>query len=136
MTDPVDSEPGSVAGAGGLLDSLRRMLGTLLALASTRLELLTTELEEEMHRLARLLLWALATLFCVTLAVLMGAVSLLIVFWHPHRVAVAGSLTAMFTVAALLAWRCLRQQLAERPALLSATSAELARDTAILRGDG
>ena len=119
---------------GGLLDSLRRMLATLLALAATRLELVTTELEEEMHRLARLLLWSLASLLAASLALLLGAATIIVACWDSYRLAAAGGLTALFTVAALVGWWMVRRQLRERPPLLAATRQELERDQAALGG--
>jgi len=119
---------------GGLLDSLRRMLATLLALAATRLELVTTELEEEMHRLARLLLWSLASLLAASLALLLGAATIIVACWDSYRLAAAGGLTALFTVAALVGWWVVRRQLRERPPLLAATRQELERDQAALGG--
>jgi uncharacterized membrane protein YqjE len=119
---------------GGLLDSLRRMLATLLALAATRLELVTTELEEEMHRLARLLLWSVGSLLAASLALLLAAVTIIIACWDTCRLAAAGGLTAVFTVAALVGWWVVRRQLRERPPLLAATRQELAHDQDALGG--
>ena len=117
---------------GGLLDSLRRMLATLLALAATRLELVTTELEEEMHRLARLLLWSVASLLAASLALVLGAVTIIIACWDTGRLAAAVGLTALFTTAALVGWWVVRRQVRERPPLLAATRQELAHDQAAL----
>ena len=119
---------------GGLLDSLRRLLATVLALAATRLELVTTELEEEMHRLARLLLWSVASLLAASLALVLGAVTIIIACWDTGRLAAAGALTALFTVAALVGWGVVRRQVRERPPLLAATRQELARDQDALGG--
>ena len=119
---------------GGLLDSLRRLLATLLALAATRLELVTTELEEEMHRLARLLLWSVGSLLAASLALLLGSVTIIIACWDTGRLAAAGGLTALFTVAALVGWGVVRRQVRERPPLLAATRQELARDQDALGG--
>ena len=117
---------------GGLLDSLRRMLATLLALAATRLELVTTEHEEEMHRLARLLLWSVASLLAASLALVLGAVTIIIACWDTGRLAAAVGLTALFTTATLVCWWVVRRQVRERPPLLAATRQELAHDQAAL----
>lgn len=119
---------------GGLLESLRRLLATLLALAATRLELVTTELEEEMHRLARLLLWSMATLLAASLALLLGAITVLVACWDTCRLAAAGGLTATFALAAFCGWWVVRRQLRERPPLLAATRRELESDQAALSG--
>lgn len=124
----------SEAAGGGLLESLRRLLTTLLVLAATRLELVTTELEEELHRLTRLLLWSMATLLAGALALLLGAITVLVACWDTHRLEAAGGLTALFTVAALVGWWAVRRQLRDRPPLLAATRRELERDQATLGG--
>lgn len=128
---PLPGDPGE---SGGLLDSARRMLATLLALASTRLELLTTELEEEMHRIAGLLLWSVIAVFCGGLAVLMLAITLLVMFWDDHRVLVAWLITGAFAAAAAGAVLLLKRRAASRPRLLAASLDELRRDSQALRG--
>ena len=57
----------------GSFKSARRMLETLLAIAQTRLELVTTEIEEELHRVAEILLWMFVVVFFAGLTVLMLA---------------------------------------------------------------
>ena len=47
----------------GLFASARDLLATALALAHTRLELVTTEIEEELHRVAEILLWMFVVVF-------------------------------------------------------------------------
>ncbi len=46
---------------GGLFDSLKVLTATLIAIAHTRLELLSTELEEERVRLSPILGWRLVS---------------------------------------------------------------------------
>jgi uncharacterized membrane protein YqjE len=133
---PLPGDPGESGGpaSGGLLDSARRMLATLLALASTRLELLTTELEEEMHRIAGLLLWSVIAVFCGGLAVLMLAITLLVMFWDDHRVLVAWLITGAFAAGAIVSVLLLKRRAASRPRLLAASLDELRRDSQALRG--
>jgi uncharacterized membrane protein YqjE len=120
--------------SGSVIDSLRRLLATLVALLATRAELVATELEEELHRAARLLLWAMASLLATSLAVLLGAATLVLAFRDTHPVLVAGLLAAVCALAALGGWLGVRRQLRERPPLLAATRGELARDEAALAG--
>jgi uncharacterized membrane protein YqjE len=119
----------------GLVDSVRRLLATLVALLQLRADLLVTELEEQLHRLAGLLLWGAIALFCGTLTVLMLAFTLMVVFWDQHRVLTASLLTGGFAVVFLLSLWAVRRRLAARPRLLSATLQELQRDAATLRGE-
>ena len=116
----------------GLFASLQRMLATLITLAYTRLELATVEVEEQLHRAARLLLWSIAAVFFASLTVLLLAFAIVIANWDEHRLLAAGLVTASFALAALGAILGVRQQLRRRPRLLGATVAELARDAATL----
>ena len=55
----------------GLFDSLKDVLATIMALAQTRLELVGTELEEQVARLAILLVWSIVALLLVFIGVKM-----------------------------------------------------------------
>lgn len=120
--------------AGSVLDSLRRLLATLVALLATRAELVATELEEELHRVVRLLLWAMAALLATALALALGAATLILAFRESHPALVAGAAAAGFALAALAGWLGVRRQWRNRPPFLAATRGELARDEAALAG--
>lgn len=117
----------------GLVDSVRRLLATLVALLQLRADLLVTELEEQLHRVAGLLLWGAIALFCGTLTVLMLAFTVMVVFWDAHRLLAASLLTAGFAAVFLLSLWAVRRRLLARPRLLSATLQELQRDAESLR---
>lgn len=119
----------------GLVEAVRRVLATLVALLQVRAELLATELEEQLHRAVGLLVWGAIALFCGTLTVLMLAFTVMVVFWDAHRVLAASLLTAGFALVFVLSLWSLRRRLAARPRLLSATLQELQRDGAALRGE-
>ena len=53
----------------GLFDSGKRVLGTLIAIVHDRFELLSTELQEEIGRVAFLLLWGAIALFFAFLGI-------------------------------------------------------------------
>ena len=61
--DPSPTGPIAEPPRSGLFDSVRRLLARVLALAQTRLELLTTELAIEVQRAVSVLLWAFMALF-------------------------------------------------------------------------
>lgn len=119
----------------GFFDSLRAMLGTLVALAQTRLELVTVELEQEGERLAGLVLWAIVGVFCGGLAVLMIALTIVIAFWDGHRLLAAGLLSLLFALLSISAGLVVRYRLRTRPRFLSATIGELERDARALGGE-
>lgn len=118
----------------GLLVSLRSMLATALQLLQTRLELFTTELEEEMHRVATLLLWSIIAIFFGGLFVLMLAITIVIAFWDQHRLAAAIIMTGIFAIVVLVSGLIVRAKMRAHTRLLSLTLEELRRDHASLGG--
>lgn len=121
----------------GLMGSLKRLLSTLLSIATTRLELLANELQEERLRLAQMLLFALLALFCFSVAVLLLAMFVIVLFWDEHRLAVLAGLSALFFLSGTLVAVLLRSKARAGSGLFSASLAELAKDSEQLeRGDG
>jgi len=126
-------EPGAEGGrAAGLMASLRQMLSTALTLIHTRVELFTTEVEEEIQRAAQILLWALVALFFGSLTVLFVAVTILVAFWEEHRLLAAALITVGFLALTLTTALLARARLRSKPRFMSATIEELKRDRAIL----
>lgn len=118
--------------AGGLLESAKRLLCTLSAIVSTRLELLANELQEERLRLTQMLFFALAALFCFGMGVMLLTVFIVVLFWETHRLAVIGSLCVAFFSAGILMALLLRSKALAKPRLFSASMGELAKDRAHL----
>lgn len=117
---------------GGLLDSLRNLLATLTAIAHTRLELLSTELREEMHRVAEIMVWTVVALLAAGIGLFLAALVVIFVFWDTHRILASVVVTAAFFVIAVTAVLVLRAKVRSMPRLLDATLAELAKDRAQL----
>lgn len=113
----------------GIFDSLRQMLGTFVGIAHTRIELLGTEVEEQVARLTSMLLWTIISLFLVFTTVVLAAVAVLVAFWDSNRILVAVLLAAVFAGAALLAFLRARAVAMGRPRLFQATLEELAKDS-------
>ncbi len=119
----------------GLMDSAKRMLATIIALVHTRLELFTTEIEEEIHRAASILIWALVALFFGSLTVLMLAFTVIIVFWDTNRVLAAVLVTATFLLATVGFGLLARARLKAKTRFMAASIEELKRDRGIARSD-
>jgi uncharacterized membrane protein YqjE len=119
----------------GLLDSARRLLHTLVSIASTRLELLANELHEERLRLAQMLFLALAVLFCFVMGVMLLTVFIVVLFWDEHRLAVLGILCAVFFFSGVFLALRLRDKAQAKPRLFSASLGELAKDKAGLEAE-
>jgi uncharacterized membrane protein YqjE len=107
---------------------VREIARTLLSFVLTRTRLAAAELEEQALRLIEILIWLLAALFFLGIAIVFIALLLVLLFWDSNRLLAAGLLAALLVSvgagAALIARRLLR----ERPPLLAATLAELERD--------
>jgi uncharacterized membrane protein YqjE len=114
--------------SAGLMDSAKRLASTLIAIISTRLELLANELQEERLRLTQIFLLSLFALFCFGMGVLLLTVFITVLFWDDHRLAVLGGLCILFFVLGTLMAMMLRNKAQSRPKLFSASMAELARD--------
>lgn len=121
-------DPRLASSSKGLLSSVRTLLATLLAIFHNRLELLTTELEEEKLRLLRVLAWGALALLLGGMSILFLATFILVLFWDEYRLLAAGGLAALFVVACGLAVYRVKAHWMAATGLLSATLAELEHD--------
>lgn len=127
------------AGSGpisSLIGSLKSSLSTLIAIVQTRLDIFSTELQEEIGRAANVLLWAFVALFSAGIGLFVGALVLIFAFWETHRVLVSVLVMGFFFLLALFAALMLRARLQVRPRLFEATIAEFSRDLDHLDADG
>ncbi|MEY4761319.1 MAG: hypothetical protein RLZZ200_1175 [Pseudomonadota bacterium] len=130
----LDQEDASGPAPHGMLDSLRRVLSTVIELLYTRAELFTTEVEEEFHRAAGLLLWALVAIIAGGFTILLLSLTVVIAFWDDHRLLAALFVTLLFAIVFGVALFTLRTRIRSRPPLLAETLAELRRDRDALGG--
>lgn len=131
----MSSDDAAQGPATHLLRSLVRLGGTLLAAAQTRVELLTTEISEDLERGLHILLWAFVTLLAGILGALLAGVTIIIYFWDTHRMAAALGVTAVFVLLSIMASIVFRKRLHEKPRLLNATRTELERDVTMMRSE-
>jgi uncharacterized membrane protein YqjE len=123
----VDSDvPGRTT--GGLFDSLRSLIATLVAMAHTRIELFGTEVEEELQRVLALATGAVIVLVLATLALLFSGLVVIAAYWDTHRMAAAVCVAVGFSTLAVVSYFVVRKQTRRRSRLLSATLAELEHD--------
>ena len=124
---PADADaPAGIA--GNLLRALQNLGGSFLAIVQTRLELLSTEIEEEWLRLAGFALIALAVLFCAGVAIVLAVVFVVAAFWDSYRLSAIVALGAAFVLIAVVLWQVLVMRYAAKPALFAASLKELRRD--------
>ncbi len=110
------------------MGSVKRLLSTLTSIASTRLELLANELQEERLHLTQMLLFALFALFCFGIGILLLTVFIVVLFWDDHRLAALGALSALFFALGTLMAVLLRSKAQAKSRLFSVSLAELAKD--------
>lgn len=124
---------GAQPGATGLFASISRLLATFVAMVQTRVQLLTTEIQEEVHRAASMALLALIALFTALIGLMFGGLTIVFAFWDTHRVLAAVLVTAGFLVFAGIAVVILVFKVQSHKRFLDATLTELAKDTEALR---
>jgi len=124
--------PGSGPGKG-LLASLQRLGGTLLAIGHTRLALLATEMEEEKQRLIQMLAWGAVMLLLGSMTCLFLALTITVVFWDTHRLQALTVVTLLFALGAVWAgWQVRKRSQLAPGGMLAASLAELEADMAAL----
>lgn len=114
--------------AQGLLGSARAVMVALLEIGQTRLQLASTELEEERLRIAELLLFATASLFFLGIGIVLATLLLVLLFWDGPRVLVLALAAAGFLAIGAGLAAAWRRKARDKPPLLAATLAELQRD--------
>lgn len=127
MSQPPPSEAGP-------LQSLRSIGASFVALLHTRIELAVLELREEGQRRKEMLVLAAVAGVFLTLAALLLAAFVVILFWDTHRVVAAGGVTALYLAIGVFALARMRGRARDNPPPFEATLAELARDVQALKG--
>jgi uncharacterized membrane protein YqjE len=115
-------------GSRGLLESLGTLAATLVAIAHTRLDLLSADMEEDRAHVLSLLVMALAALFCIGVGVVLAAMLLVVVFWDTHRLLALGSLAGFFLAAGTAAAAFVQHKARTKPRLFAASLSELLKD--------
>jgi len=126
---------GAGSQAGGLLDSLKALARSLLAMAQTRLEILGSEIEEQRSILLREVLLAIIAAFCLGLGIVFAALIFVFLVWNNEalRLAVTCVFALVFLTAAAVLFFMARRAGRDRPRIFSATADELARDRETLQ---
>lgn len=117
----------------GILDSARRVLVSLIEIGQTRLQLASTEVEEERLRIAELLLYATVSLFFLGVGLVLASMLVVLLYWDTHRELVMAGLSGLFLLVGAglaITWR---YKAKHKPKLLATTVAELQRDRDALR---
>ena len=117
----------------GFLNPLMTLLAKFVGLVHTRLDLISTELEEEGERLKEITLLGLLSLFCLSLGMIFVTLLIVVIFWETHRLYVLGGFALLYLTLGLVLGLMARRKAISKPRLLSQTLSELAKDRERLR---
>lgn len=112
----------------GLLESVASFASTLVAIMHTRLDLLSTDLEEDQAHLFSLLVLALTALFFIGVAVVLATILLVVTFWESDRLLVLGLLAGFFLTVGLAAGAVALYKARNKPRPFAASLQELYKD--------
>lgn len=112
----------------GLLSSLKNLTVSLIAIVHTRLELISTDLEEGRERFISLLALAFISLFSLCFGAVLLTILVVVIFWDTHRLLVMGSLTGLFIVAGAVIGAVVVRRLKLMPRMFEASLSELIKD--------
>jgi uncharacterized membrane protein YqjE len=115
-------------GSKGLLDSLTTLAATLVAMAHTRLDLLSVDLEEDRVQFVSLLVLMLAALFFLGVGVVLAAILLVVALWDTHRLLALGTLAGFFLTVGTVAWEFALHKARTKPRLFASSLLELIKD--------
>lgn len=112
----------------GLFGSLGKLVSTLVAVAHTRLELLSTDLQEDRAHLLSLVCWFAGAMFCFGLGLVLLVIFVVVAFWEAHRLIALGASAGLFLLIGVLAYAYARHRAKSKPKLFAASLLELLKD--------
>ena len=112
----------------GLMGSLKTLAATLVGIGCTRLELLSSEIEEQRVWLSSMLLWTLISLFCAAVGIVLVTIFLVVVFWDTHRLLTLFILVFVFVLGAIISSQVALGKARAKPKLFSTSLVELSKD--------
>jgi uncharacterized membrane protein YqjE len=120
----------------GLGNMLKGALSVTIGMLHTRLEIVSTEIEEERERLEEIVLFAVGLAFCLCMGMLMLSLLIAAIFWDtPARLYVIGSMSFFYFIGAGGLWASVQTKIKNKPPLFKTTLAELAKDRRALQSE-
>jgi len=112
----------------GIVQSVRDLVGSSVAALQTRLELLSADAQEAGWRLAAIVVFGVAALFCLFVGTVLLALLIIVAFWDRSPTVAVGLLSGFFLLASAgCAWLA-RRHVRMSPRLFAATLDTLAAD--------
>jgi uncharacterized membrane protein YqjE len=108
--------------------SVRGLAATLVELAQVRLELFSVEAQEEVLRIAGLVVYGVIALVSLALGVCFLAILITVALWDEHRLVALSVFTGLFLLVGLLAVGQARARVLRGSRLFSASIEELRQD--------
>jgi uncharacterized membrane protein YqjE len=112
---------------------LRRMLGSIVALMHTRLELIGIELAEERERLIAVMFLGLAAAIFALMALISVTALIAVAFWDTYRWQVLAGISVVYLVGALICALKARSGLHGAPIFFQGTLSEFEKDRDMFR---
>jgi|APLak6261659701_1056019.scaffolds.fasta_scaffold83000_2 uncharacterized membrane protein YqjE len=112
----------------GLFESIKALTSTLVAVVHTRLELLSTDLEEDRERLMSLVMLSLIALFSLLIAAVLVTITLVVAFWDSYRVLALASVSGVFIIVGVATWLAAVRQAKKKPKMFVSSLLELIKD--------
>jgi len=112
----------------GLIESVKRVGESILALLHNRLQLFSVELQEEKYRALQALLWLSAGLALLFLGIAMAVGTVAVLVWSHWGVAGLAALTLLLLAAAAIVLNLMWKRLKANGMPFSGTLQELKKD--------
>ena len=112
----------------GLLESLSVFASTLVSVAYTRLELLSTDLEEDRARLFSLMVLYIIAAFCLVVGLVITIILIVFALWESHRFLALSFVAGFFLLTGLGLCAFAMHKTQTKPKLFSASLSELLKD--------
>lgn len=120
---------GPTATRSGIFHLVKDYLRTWVDVLRTRLDLVSTELEEEQERIGNLVLLGATSMVLLSFGLLLLTFLVVAAFWDTaYRLAVVGGLALLYLAVGVALGAVARRRWRAKPRLLSASLNELAKD--------
>jgi len=116
----------------GLIASLGVLATTLIGIVSTRLELLSIDIEEDRANFLSLIILYLVAMFAIVVGLILTIILIVFVLWESHRLLALSLLAGFFLLIGLMALIYALQKLKTKPRLFSSSLSELHKDKSTL----